>query len=424
MDDPTPDADLDAMPSAMNDTVISSAATARTGHLHLPFLDGIRAVAALWVLLGHCYLFAFGWQRSASPWGRLLDPLLYMHFGVDIFLVLSGFCLALPVVRHGDGLPVPLRDYFLARAWRILPPYLMTLFLILLVNAFVPLAGWGRHAAGLTGSIPAPVLLSNLFLLQDVFPGTNIINGPFWSIAVEWHLYFVFPLLVPVLRRRGPVGLFAFGTAAAAILTWLRFRYPVLSDAVPATIPEPPYYIALFAMGIVAAALAADPRYRPMGAVLHRRARGAACLSCLPLGAALWTYRIGDGGNVHRFFDHAHIIDPLAGAVTAACLLAMCGLAPRHPWRRFFESRFLVAVGGFSYSLYLVHIPLLAALNRGIEHAGLPAHSAGSVFCVLVAAGVPGCLLFARAFAHAFERRYRRAAGRPAHEPARVHEGA
>lgn len=405
----------------MNDTVSSSAATARAGHL--PFLDGIRAVAALWVLLGHCHLFAFGWQRSGTPWGLPLDLLLYMHLGVDIFLVLSGFCLALPIVRHGNGVSLRLGDYFLARAWRIVPPYLATLFLILLVNAFVPLAGWGRHAAGLTRTIPAPVLLSNLFLLQDIFPATNIVNGPFWSIAVEWHLYVVFPLLMRVLRRRGPAVLFAVGTAAAAVLTWLRFRYPVLPGPVPATIPDPPYYIALFTTGIVAAALAADPRLQPVRAAAHRYARTAACLLCLPLGAVLWTYRIVDGGNVHRFFDHAHIIDPLTGAVTAACLLTMCGLQPRHPLRRVFESRFLVAVGGFSYSLYLVHIPLLAALNKGIEHAGLPAQSAGNAFFVLVAVGVPACLLFARAFAHRFERRHRPAPGQPAQEPTRVREG-
>ena len=390
---------------------------------HLPFLDGIRACAALWVLLGHCHLFAFGWQRSQSPWARPLDLLLYMHLGVDIFLVLSGFCLALPVVRHGNGLPMRTRDYFLARAWRILPPYLVTLFLILLVNAVVPLAAWGRHAAGPTSAIPVPVLLANVFLLQDVFPSTNVINGPFWSIAVEWHLYFVFPLLVAVLRRRGPAVLLAVGAAIAIVLTWLRFRYPVLSDAVPATIPEPPYYIALFVMGIVAASLAADPRFQAMRARLVRYAGIAACVLCLPLGAVLWTYRIIDGGNVHRFFDHADVIDPLAGAVTAACLLLMCGLPPRHRLRRFFESPSLVAIGGYSYSLYLVHIPILAALNRWIDYAGVSARSAGTTLFVLVAVGVPACLLFARVFARCFERRYR-PAGRPAHRPAPVREGA
>lgn len=41
----------------------------------LPFLDGIRALAALWVVLGHCHLLTLGWTRSSNLWGRPLDLL-------------------------------------------------------------------------------------------------------------------------------------------------------------------------------------------------------------------------------------------------------------------------------------------------------------------------------------------------------------
>lgn len=391
---------------------------------HLAFLDGLRAFAALWVVLGHCHLFAFGWTRSATLLGRPLDLLLYMHLGVNIFLVLSGFCLALPIVRNHNRLHMRIGDYFLARAWRILPPYLVTLMLILLVNCFVPVVAWGRHPAGLTDQIAAPVLLSNIFLLQDIFPSMNVINGPFWSIAVEWHLYFVFPFLVLLLRRGGLAVLFGAGAVLALALSWANHAYPQLSATIPVTVPNPPYYIFLFVMGILAASLACDPRRAQLRVRLQRWVWPAALLLCVALCAVLWKYRIIDGANVHRFFEHVHIIDPLTGALTAVFLVGMCGLHPSSRLRRLFEARPLVAIGGYSYSLYLVHIPILAALNHAIEQSGLSGRSAASAFFVLVCVGVTVSLLFARQFARWFERRYRPASSQPDHKPALVRESA
>lgn len=389
---------------------------------HLAFLDGLRAFAALWVVLGHCHLFSLGWTRSATLWGRPLDLLLYMHLGVNIFLVLSGFCLALPVVRNANRLHVNLTDYFLARAWRILPPYFVTLFLILLINSFVPLAGWGRHPIGLTSTIPAPVLLSNILLLQDIFPSLNIINGPFWSIAVEWHLYFVFPFLILVLRRGGAMVLLGFGAFLAVLLTLLNSAYPQLSPSIPVSIPNPPYYIFLFVMGIASAALAFDPRFETSRARLQRWAWIIMVTLSLGLCALLWKYRIVNSDNISGFFEHLHIIDPLTGAVTAAFLLGMCGSRPRNILRRFFESRVLVAIGGFSYSLYLVHVPILAVLNMLIDRSGLTGRSPSTAFFVIVFVGVPSSLLIARVFARLFERRYRPAASQPHHQAALVRE--
>jgi peptidoglycan/LPS O-acetylase OafA/YrhL len=389
---------------------------------HLAFLDGLRAIAALWVVLGHCHLFSLGWSRSATLWGRPLDLLLYMHLGVNIFLVLSGFCLALPVVRNGNRLRMSIVDYFLARAWRILPPYLVTLILILLVNCFVPLATWGRHPVGLTDEIPTGVLLSNIFLLQDIFPSMNVINGPFWSIAVEWHLYFVFPFLILFLRRGGTFVLFAAGVIIALALSWMNAAYPQLSASVPVTVPNPPYYIFLFVMGILAASLAFDPRVERIRASLHRWAWIAALILCIPLCAILWKYRIIDATNLNGFFDHLHIIDPLTGAITAAFLLGMCGLRPANRVRRLFEARPLVVIGGFSYSLYLIHVPILAALNRGVDLAGLTGRSPSSAFFVMVVVGVGVSLLCARQFARVFERRYRPASSQPDHKAVLVRE--
>lgn len=388
----------------------------------LPFLDGLRAFAALWVVLGHCHLLTLGWNRSGSLWGRPLDLLLYSHLGVNLFLVLSGFCLALPVVRNGNRLPVSQPDYFKARAWRILPPYYAALLLLLLVNWFVPVAAWGRHPVGLTPDISWQVIWTNLLLLHDVFWQFNSINGAYWSIASEWHLYFVFPLMVWILRRQGTRGLLLWGGLAAVALTWLTFVHGVLSPEIPISVPQPAYFIGLFAMGAAAASFAFDPLYAPARARIQRRAWLLAGLLCVPLCALLWVYRIVDATNVFGFIDHLHLIDPLAGGVAAALLVVMCGLEGRHWLRRVFESRAMVAIGGFSYSLYLTHVPILASLNKALEDSGLSGRAPLTAFFVLALGGSAVCLLFAWGFARLFELRYRPGRARAIVQPAVLHK--
>lgn len=379
--------------------------------LRLPFLDGLRAFAALWVVFGHSHLFVLGWERSGSLWGRPLDLLLYSHLGVNLFLVLSGFCLALPVVRNANRLTSSTARYFKARAWRILPPYYAALLLLLLVNNFWPVAAWGRHAVMLTPTIPWQVMGANLLLLQDVFPQLNQINGPFWSIATEWHLYFVFPALVWVLRRFGTRALLLCGAVAAAVLTLLGFAHPNVFS--PLAVPQPPYFIALFVMGAVTASYAFDPRYAESRQRLYRTGWLVGAVLCVPLLALLWKYRIIDRVNVWGFNEHLYLIDPLSGAVAAAWLLGLCGLQPAHWLRRMLEGRALVWIGGFSYSLYLTHVPILAVLNHHLEDAGMVKTSPLTSFFLLALGGGALCLLFAWGFARLFERRYKAPARTP-----------
>jgi peptidoglycan/LPS O-acetylase OafA/YrhL len=387
-------------------TKIQSSIPEAASPLHLPFLDGLRAFAALWVVLGHSHLFVLGWERSGSLWGRPLDLLLYSHLGVDLFLVLSGFCLALPVVRNANQLTGSTARYFKARAWRILPPYYAALLLLLLVNAFVPIAAWARHPVGLTADISWQVMATNLLLLQDVFSQFNSINGPFWSIATEWHLYFVFPALVWVLRRFGTRALLLCGGVAGFGLTWFSFAHPRLSEALPMSVPQPPYFIALFVMGAVSASYAFDPRYAASRQRLYRNGWLVGAGLCAPLFLLLWQYRIIDRVNMWGFNDHLHLIDPLTGAVAAAWLLGLCGLRPAHWLRRLLEGRALVWIGGFSYSLYLTHLPILAMLNHQLEDSGMSKDSPLAAFSLLALGGGALCLLFAWGFASLFERRY------------------
>lgn len=373
----------------------------------LLFLDGLRALAALWVMGGHLYLFAIGWQAQTLWAAQPLNLLMYLHLGVVVFLVLSGYCLALPVVRQDYRVRAGWPAFFTARALRILPPYFATLALILLVNCFVPLAYWGRHDLGLTATISAPVWWTNLLLLQDIYGQYNNINGAFWSIACEWHLYFTFPALIWLLRRHGLGVLLTVAVLLAWGLTSLSGRYPRL-PLVDASVPQPPHFILLFVLGIAAAALANGTAFAAWRERARRYLGWGVLLLLALLAAVLCRHPIVDGASAVRFAGRFARVDPLAGLFTAALLVWLTGLAPGQWLRWLFERRALVGIGGFSYSLYLVHIPLLATAYKFLLH--WPAYGALAPLEKLLGLallGVPLCLIFAYGFARVVERRIR-----------------
>jgi len=97
----------------------------------LPFIDGLRGVAILSVLLYHCWVHTIRTPLLFSLGGRHVDvtaPLHLGYLGVHLFLVLSGFCLTFPLARRGpSGMVLDLRRFFRRRALRILPPYYVAL---------------------------------------------------------------------------------------------------------------------------------------------------------------------------------------------------------------------------------------------------------------------------------------------------------
>src|SRR5690349_3622815 len=135
-------------------------------------LDGIRGLAALFVVVHHTYLESFpGYPVNTGP--SWLAWLLYGHLAVVVFIALSGFSLAVAPARRDWQLGGKAR-FAHRRAWRILPPYWAALvFSLIIAWAVVPQPG----SAEPNGKAVAVYGL----LLQDVF-GSSVPNGAFWSI--------------------------------------------------------------------------------------------------------------------------------------------------------------------------------------------------------------------------------------------------
>jgi peptidoglycan/LPS O-acetylase OafA/YrhL len=160
------------------------AAAPKKAAFHIPSLDGLRAISWAIVFIGHT------WEGSHFPGG----------FGVTVFFFLSGYLITtLMRMEYKKTGTVSLREFYLRRALRILPPF----YLVLLVTFGFGLMGYLRPPAGLLGwSVLAQGLhVANYWMLFN--PGHFLDGtGVYWSLAIEEHFYFIFPALFLFLMRR------------------------------------------------------------------------------------------------------------------------------------------------------------------------------------------------------------------------------
>jgi peptidoglycan/LPS O-acetylase OafA/YrhL len=335
-------------------------------------LDGLRGIAASYVVLFHA--LACFTPQELPLWARVLRRVFaYGHEAVALFIVLSGYSLMLPVLgdrRVVDALApaaprsvrrLGARRYLLRRARRILPPYYAALGLSLALIAATPaLQASGSHTIW-DDSLPAfesGPLLSHLVLVHNWLPTHAFrINGPLWSVASEWQIYFFFPfVLLPVWRRWGAPGLLA----VALLLGYA----PLLLWPGPAQTAVP-WYLFLFAQGMLAAQLSqAAPERRP-GTHFGRWAlwSWSFCFVFGFVGAPLW-------------FRLKPLTDALVGAATSLLLIhaaERARSAQAQGWLlRGLCAGPVLALGHVSYSLYLTHLPVVALCYFALVPLALP----------------------------------------------------
>ena len=346
-------------------------------------LDGIRGLAALFVVLHHVWLMSFpGFPRNTGP--AWLGFLLYGHFAVVVFITLSGFSLGISPARKGWDLGGKKR-FAQRRAWRILPPYWAAL-------AFSIIITWWSGVPEPTSAMPnGKSVVVYGFLVQDIF-AAPVPNGALWSIAVEAQLYLVFPLLVLFMRRYGWWAVLATATVPTVAVGLLAPHVSVVAKLMRLT----PQFAPLFALGLVAAGVVSAPER-----IRRLPLQWLALLAALPVLVLILVK--GSAWTVAHFFW----IDILSGPAIALTLAAVAARrATALGW--LLGTRPVRGLGRFSYSLYLVHAPIVVIIATKFvaPHLapGLPA------FWVTLAVAVPVCLVFAHLFATVFEipfQRYR-----------------
>jgi peptidoglycan/LPS O-acetylase OafA/YrhL len=356
-------------------------------------LDGIRGLAALFVVLNHIFERAWpGYPANPAPfWAAWMT---YGRGAVVMFIALSGFSLGLGPARSGWRFK-SVATYAHRRAWRILPPYWAALGFSLVMTWYVlAQPGW-----------PVPngksVVVYGL-LVQDAFSqghhggfwSAGSPNRAFWSIAIEAQLYVLLPLLLLLARRvsaRAMVGLVA---AIVVTIGLLGPDVPLMNSALVKFVPD---LAVLFAVGLLAAGI--------VTAGEHTRSRpwaGYALAAAVP-AIALMVVKGSTWSSLNLFW-----LD-LAWAPAIGCFLAAIATLRPRPVVRFLDSRLPRSLGSCSYSLYLTHMPIVIAVSYGLV---LSRVAAGTMrFFVLAAILLPVTVCFARLFAAAFELPFQRHRG-------------
>lgn len=334
-------------------------------------LDGLRAVAALSIVLFHTMLFL---QLEYTPLSQSINNAwYYLSTGVHLFFVLSGFLLFLPYVRAMlEDRPLPsARRFYQRRALRILPAYLACLAVMVALKFF------SKGVPFSPGDVAAHILL-----IHDSFPQFNRdYNGPFWTLAVEVQFYLLLPLLALVVaridrKRRSPwciaggVGLVIMGALVVRlidtmVIASLPSNVPLTKSLggifVLATMGVQGKYLEVFAVGMLCAVLYVATVERRMLPAEHLSRLGRIALvgaiGCMAVAiphVALAGLMVSPGA---QWGADAIGYPLLVGVGFGALVLAILWGGQ---WIRFpFEASPMRTVGLFSYSLYLWHLPVI-----------------------------------------------------------------
>jgi len=340
-------------PERLATSMLANQADRRSGAAsRLPGIDGLRAVAALWVVFFHIHAFSQAHFAQVPGFDLFLRS---GSTGVSLFLVLSGFCLYIPfaggrIDRFKTG------QFFLRRGRRLLPAYFVSLILAL---ALIVLGGAQLGYDHFTPLQLGWQILTHATLTHTLFPSTFYsLNGAYWSLGLEWQLYLGLPLLVLGIRRFGwrttVLAVIACNVAYRLGLELAIQRGMLASDSLMAIAVLPnqlPGRWAEFAFGMVAAELYVTGQI----ATWANKTRYAIVLVVLliPLSVAA-------SGSAF-----SHLLYGLVFFILLAVVLASNNLVGR-----LFSWRPLAALGTMSYSLYLVHQPVIQGLAYLLQSQG------------------------------------------------------
>lgn len=338
-------------------------------------LDGLRGLAVLLVIALHTFKRAAEFtQHPILTTATSLTSVGWV--GVDIFFVLSGYLITSILLKTRQKNDY-FKNFYVRRILRIFPLYYAVVaLLLLLVPRLDP-----DYAPMLPRLLPFLLLYQQNWISIAGEMGITAYLSVTWSLAIEEQFYLLWPAVVyyarPERLLKISLGLILFSmlTRILGILLW--------KDTLQATSF---FYYNTFTRleelvaGGVLAQLLLLPAWREK---IHRL---AAPVFWAGLAVFLLLSFIDFPHMPHPAYDAPIAIGGYTSATLfCAALIALLTLSTdRSPLRRLFRNDFFTFWGKYSYSAYLVHLPLALVLQDTLEHAHMLGWRAYGLYILLV----------------------------------------
>ncbi len=302
-------------------------------------IDGLRFLAIFPVLIQH--MSERLQTYSPLSFNNIEDnPVAYGasrgFIGVYIFFVISGFVLALPFAAHylRGTRSIPLKSYFWRRVTRLEPPYILLMTFFFLVLLLLQKGGFRELF---------PHYLASIFYLHNIiYDSYTPINPVAWSLEIEVQFYIMAPLLASLFfriknttgRRLILVGAMLSTLGLQQYLGWfhLPMKLTLLGN------------LHLFLTGFL---LADVFLVNWKNGWSKSVGWDVLLLFALPLPFFVWD---------HNFINWL--------AFPFLLLLVLIGVFKSVYFNRFFTNRWITAIGGMCYTIYLIHLPLAELVIR------------------------------------------------------------
>jgi Predicted acyltransferases len=381
-------------------------------------LDGVRAFACFSVIAFHINHLTSSTHLWPSAYvGNVVTNLLLSGFsGVTLFFILSGFLLFLTYCRSllFDAEWPQMWHFYLRRIFRIWPGYFAALFLLVLL----------AHREYLQSDHLKQLLLFLTFFMDARKSTFQQLNGPFWTLAVEWQFYMLLPLLALGMRwivQRGSLQrrLLVLLLCLSGLLLWgLLTRWwgdswergPQRVPLLPARVHEillfflygqSGKYLEDFALGMIICVFYTLVRYKPehaLGSVLTRYSNVFWYLGLLCLFfAATWSL-----SAVHTVFEPLFSFGRSLSELPFSsgyglCVLGILFGARQITW--FWRWRPIRWFGTLSYGLYIWHLPFIFVFSSLVVPQLRVLHGLwiyGLFWLWVMITVIPFCFLFYR----------------------------
>jgi len=309
------------------------------------WLEAMRAVAALWVLLHHAVQAA---SSVTADTGLVYLVLANGFLGVNLFFILSGFIIAMSCERllaAGLGL----KDYLRARLLRIYLPYLpVGIAMLALYSLFPDLRSNPQEVSGFLASLT--------LMPSDLPPALSVA----WTLVHELIFYALFCTIF--VSRRLLLWVIALWMVAMGLVWHFQLDLPRAASYLLSPINL------CFLLGVAAF-------YLHRHGVRHGLSLAALAAGLIAVGS------------------QAALAEPLTSIASIGfVLLILAAVSPE--LARFAPRGPMIALGAASYSIYLIHKPVLAAAARVIDAMGLALAAPALMLALSLPALLAGLLYF------------------------------